>query len=125
MEDMYSQKNETYASASDMEQRFELYLILSTISLIYMCCCCFKNERRNNLSSSGLEESLVTTTIEKKDILFKKDEYNMDECSICLEHFIEDEPIIQLKCNHIFHAQCIDDWLQIQENCPLCRRIEL
>ena len=125
MEYMYSQNNETDIEVSDAEQRFELYLILCSFCLVYLCCNCSPYERRSSPLTTLLEEPLVKKKMEKKEINFKKDIYNTDECAICLETFEEDENIIQLNCNHIFHLQCIDDWLQIQENCPVCRRIEL
>jgi hypothetical protein len=44
-----------------------------------------------------------------------------DNCSICLET-IDHTNIKSLGCNHKFHVNCIDEWLQIRRQCPLCRR---
>ena len=45
----------------------------------------------------------------------------MNSCSICLDVISEDTKIIT-KCNHIFHKKCILQWLEENENCPLCRK---
>ena len=42
------------------------------------------------------------------------------DCSICLEEITKKSLIKQLKCLHIYHVKCIDDWLQIKSRCPLC-----
>ncbi|KAK9068599.1 hypothetical protein SSX86_012714 [Deinandra increscens subsp. villosa] len=44
------------------------------------------------------------------------------ECAVCLNEF-EDEETIRLipKCDHVFHAECIDAWLQNHVTCPVCR----
>ena len=44
-----------------------------------------------------------------------------NSCSICLDNFEEGENIHTLKCNHSFHDKCIEDWLDTQFTCPLCR----
>ena len=41
-------------------------------------------------------------------------------CPICLE-VIEDSQTITLKCSHVFHRQCIDQWISVMPNCPYCR----
>ena len=43
------------------------------------------------------------------------------ECCICLDKFEDGEKISTLKCNHCFHEECIDNWLQKNLTCPLCR----
>lgn len=45
-----------------------------------------------------------------------------NECAICLEDFQVGQfcqvfPV----CNHIFHSDCIDHWLQKKSTCPICR----
>ena len=43
------------------------------------------------------------------------------ECTICLFNYTE-ETKKTLKCNHIFHKECLDKWLQTNnKSCPLCR----
>ena len=42
-----------------------------------------------------------------------------DDCSICLEEFISDITI--LSCSHRFHKKCINSWIKIKPNCPICR----
>ena len=44
---------------------------------------------------------------------------NMIECSICVEDM--EGKVIQTKCMHEFHIQCILKWLTFSPNCPLCR----
>ncbi|KAL4449773.1 hypothetical protein ABPG74_008146 [Tetrahymena malaccensis] len=44
------------------------------------------------------------------------------QCSICLIEFISQEKIRQTICNHTFHSQCLNDWLQKNDNCPICRQ---
>ena len=45
-----------------------------------------------------------------------------DGCAICQEEFTDSDVIRHLKCDHIFHIECIDTWLT-RENykCPNCR----
>nr|GEU57478.1 photosystem II PsbX [Tanacetum cinerariifolium] len=52
------------------------------------------------------------------------DDVNDDtiECSVCLSVFEEGEEVRKLpRCNHSFHASCIDMWLYSHFDCPLCR----
>ncbi|KAM3318946.1 RING-H2 finger protein ATL39 [Capsicum chacoense] len=44
------------------------------------------------------------------------------DCAVCLENFkAGDKCRLLPKCNHSFHAQCIDSWLQKTAVCPICR----
>ncbi|KAK8970791.1 E3 ubiquitin-protein ligase ATL6 [Platanthera guangdongensis] len=44
------------------------------------------------------------------------------ECAICLNEFEDDETIRLLtKCDHVFHQECIDAWLDTHVTCPVCR----
>lgn len=47
------------------------------------------------------------------------------ECSLCMEEVKPGTPIRQLRCEHAFHAVCIDRWLMTAQcgqrrRCPLC-----
>ncbi|CAL5402615.1 unnamed protein product [Camellia sinensis] len=44
------------------------------------------------------------------------------ECCICLSKYREKEEIRQLPCSHIFHMNCVDQWLTITSCCPLCKQ---
>ena len=45
-----------------------------------------------------------------------------DECPICYEKFKVDNLIRLLpNCKHIFHRNCIDQWLEIRGMCPFCK----
>ncbi|KAG9157901.1 hypothetical protein Leryth_000089 [Lithospermum erythrorhizon] len=44
-------------------------------------------------------------------------------CVVCLDEIKCGQRYRKLiKCNHCFHAECIDAWFKSQETCPLCRR---
>lgn len=40
-------------------------------------------------------------------------------CSICQESLQSGTRL--RTCNHVFHDQCIDQWLQMNPRCPVCR----
>ena len=44
------------------------------------------------------------------------------DCSICLETFIEGDAHIHLPCSHSFHSACLDPWLRTCGVCPYCCR---
>lgn len=44
-----------------------------------------------------------------------------DSCAICLEKYTFQEVTHMLSCQHRFHAQCIDPWLQEHKECPICK----
>ncbi|KAK6122659.1 hypothetical protein DH2020_043599 [Rehmannia glutinosa] len=43
-----------------------------------------------------------------------------DACSICLEPFTSLDPSTVTKCNHDYHLQCILEWFQRSNKCPVC-----
>lgn len=43
-------------------------------------------------------------------------------CSICLDYLKNGEQLRKIPiCNHIFHADCLLSWLQVNEICPNCK----
>lgn len=43
------------------------------------------------------------------------------ECCICMENYTQQHDIKRTPCNHVFHSECIKNWLKTQRSCPLCR----
>uniref|UniRef100_A0A0E0K4T9 RING-type domain-containing protein n=1 Tax=Oryza punctata TaxID=4537 RepID=A0A0E0K4T9_ORYPU len=44
------------------------------------------------------------------------------ECAVCLEAFRSgDRRRVLPRCEHGFHAQCVDSWLRMSRLCPICR----
>ena len=43
------------------------------------------------------------------------------ECVICLEEWDVGVVAKEMPCEHKFHGDCINKWLQIHGSCPVCR----
>lgn len=54
----------------------------------------------------------------------------VETCALCLDHLVpQDDIFVRVRkfidCQHIFHANCIFDWLtQSDGSCPLCYKRE-
>ena len=49
------------------------------------------------------------------------DENNAEKCTICLEDLVTGSELTRMPCNHMFHGDCIVEWLKKRVTCPLCR----
>ena len=75
----------------------------------------------NYINSNGLNiiELRENTTLETYQNTSSEEE---ERCTICHENISRNEIIRKINsCNHIFHQDCIDIWLETHNTCPLCR----
>ncbi|XP_075433702.1 RING finger protein 11-like isoform X2 [Ascaphus truei] len=47
-------------------------------------------------------------------------EKKLKECVICMLELVSGDPVRFLPCMHIYHVECIDDWLMRSFTCPSC-----
>ncbi|KAL1914482.1 uncharacterized protein VTP21DRAFT_8865 [Calcarisporiella thermophila] len=45
------------------------------------------------------------------------------ECPVCQEVYTEGEKVLKLPCEHVYHGECIREWLKINNTCPICRYV--
>ena len=105
------------------------YCILGGVLLftLYLCtgfCCMFAiygtEELRNGQNPRRANHVRRFKRIPLGNMLY----HDGINCSICLENFRQNQRVVQLTCHrfHIFHRDCIDDWVSSgHNNCPLCR----
>ncbi|KAB1204432.1 hypothetical protein CJ030_MR8G028172 [Morella rubra] len=43
------------------------------------------------------------------------------KCSICQEEFVVGDDMGRLRCEHGYHAVCIQQWLRLKNWCPICK----
>lgn len=51
----------------------------------------------------------------------EEEEEEADKCTICLSEFEIEEDVRRLPCMHLFHVECVDQWLGQNKRCPICR----
>lgn len=44
-----------------------------------------------------------------------------DDCPVCIDRFISGQIVVILPCEHKFHRDCLNPWLEAHNHCPLCR----
>lgn len=44
-----------------------------------------------------------------------------EKCAICLSPFEIENDVRRLPCMHLFHMDCVDQWLVTNKHCPICR----
>ncbi|XP_078150741.1 E3 ubiquitin-protein ligase ATL31-like [Carex rostrata] len=78
-----------------------------------------RSRRQRGLDAAVLETFPIMVYSEVKEHKIGKGSL---ECAVCLCEFKDDENIRLLpKCSHVFHTDCIDEWLSSHVTCPVCR----
>lgn len=60
-----------------------------------------------------------------QEVLYKDQSDVADDtyhCAICFDNYIPGIKLKLLPCGHHFHQECIDEWLDLKDTCPLCKR---
>ncbi len=73
------------------------------------------NERILALKNRGTGKSLTSSRRRKNSL------YDTGNCGICLEDFDQGEELLVLPCAHLFHEDCVGDWLSTHGTCPFCK----
>ncbi|XP_029048446.1 uncharacterized protein LOC117601401 isoform X3 [Osmia lignaria lignaria] len=80
--------------------------------------------RMAHISCGATQESIENHTFRHKYKRVKKVENGEDaieKCTICLSEFEDCESVRRLPCMHLFHIDCVDQWLWTNKRCPICR----
>ncbi|XP_021294599.1 E3 ubiquitin-protein ligase RING1-like [Herrania umbratica] len=63
----------------------------------------------------------IDMALDQLDSLSLSDDIKDERCAICLESLFVDSHLA-LPCCHLYHNNCIMEWLCRKQECPLCRR---
>ncbi|CAD8180499.1 unnamed protein product [Paramecium octaurelia] len=126
---------ENSQQSNDQDTRIILIIVITTVGVSITFCCCivcyYYLLRRRKEDHQVLP---IMTIYPKTDIqrYLPKQVYknlitqypglaSSDECLICLDKIKESDYVRLTYCTHIFHVQCIDNWLEKNRICPACR----
>ncbi|KAJ4885019.1 RING/U-box superfamily protein [Raphanus sativus] len=56
---------------------------------------------------------------------YSGEEDDEKRCTVCLDDFEPKETVMLTPCKHMFHEECIVQWLKTKGQCPLCRFVIL
>ncbi|KAF9375678.1 hypothetical protein BGX21_003726 [Mortierella sp. AD011] len=72
----------------------------------------------NEIETIDAPSTTPPTTVEYLTLMDPQDAV----CAICLCDYEDDEELRKMSCRHYFHKDCVDEWLRLNRNCPLCKR---
>jgi hypothetical protein len=53
------------------------------------------------------------------------EEFGVPECVVCMSEIdlkTDRKNTVITPCGHLFHSQCLGEWMNLRQECPLCRR---
>ncbi|KAK9691431.1 hypothetical protein RND81_09G196200 [Saponaria officinalis] len=70
--------------------------------------------------SRGLSADAIASLPSTKYKSKKSEEAETDSCVICRLDYEDDDALTTLPCKHLYHSDCINNWLEINKACPVC-----
>ncbi|CAD8131957.1 unnamed protein product [Paramecium octaurelia] len=129
-----------FKSSDSQVDPFVIGIVIGSISLFIMIVviyCIYRCKKDDIIQKKKKEEK---ERIEKEKKLMEEKENQMmpefsyaeilqkfpglkneQECEICLNAFKVQERVKVTYCTHIFHADCLKQWLNKHQTCPMCR----
>ena len=96
-----------------------IYMYLPTLILLLLLCFFLPRViRMRRQTMSNLDQDKINKNLPSMRCT---QEYSGECCTICLEDFTVGDHLRKMNCDHIFHKDCIDDWLIRNNSCPICR----
>jgi hypothetical protein len=83
-----------------------------------------RSEGENEAANSQFRRTYETSMFNEREFTeSEKAKESSKTCAICLCEFEVDEKVCALPCDdgHIFHTKCIEQWLETNSVCPVCR----
>lgn len=90
------------------------WIFLCVYVIIYSCYLvfCTPGDHPKGASTKSIVRNITNFIYQRED---------EDSCCICLEAFKQDEELVRMHCEHMFHEKCVTDWLKLNATCPMCR----
>lgn len=81
------------------------------------------NNRNNTVDMEDVKVVMMEEDFNKlPSRQIEETETGKKECNICIEAYRKGDNVIELPCKHLFHKECIKQWLCKEKiNCPVCR----
>ena len=108
----------------DIDYDFNVMNFMFNIFILILLFECFRNIIKTCRNPPVQVDNLIEPINDNYYTIIREN-ISPDPCSICLENYNdieENNKIVILRCSHIFHKFCIDEWIHINKNCPLCKR---
>lgn len=105
-------------TVSEEEASKQLYFESARKSLT----CTPYNDTMSNLCC---ESSTTSASSNDEDEPQQTQDKTSCACAICNKDYQVGQPVYESnnpECGHVFHKNCMDSWLEIQNNCPTCNR---
>ena len=79
------------------------------------------SNRMNNNINNGVGQDILDRL--ETSIINDISRLNEDkkQCKICLENFRNGDQVLYLPCFDVFHKNCILNWLEAHDECPICK----
>ena len=66
-------------------------------------------------------DKFIYTFDKNNNLINQLNKFNIIECPISLNPFIDNQLVIILDCNHIFDYISFKEWYKMNNKCPICR----
>lgn len=78
------------------------------------------SERLGEVGNGADEESINRHTAEAK-YEGATEGVEVPTCTVCMSDFEAGDELRVLPCSHQYHKACVDQWLQMNKTCPMCK----
>lgn len=102
------------------------YYYIFMFFVFLFCLCpkiCFRFQRNFRFRRNRVYYDIENARYNFSSRLIPMTQINNEQCCICLDDLSNEHEVVLIDtCLHPYHKHCINEWLNVNPICPICRR---